>query len=318
MLAGGGPLPGQQAVAAEGVEEGDDVRHLPRAQGRALDAVQGPVLAAPGRQAAGTAQLGAGHDAHHFLQPIHRAVVQPGAGEGHVAQGGHTPDAPAAVFQQQGVLVLVGRGVGREMTARGLAAEQAGVAEGRPLVAEDAADGLEQGHAPQLGLAEGGGVAADEAVIGAVRGDQGALEGGQGLGDAVEGDLAVAEGPGEVPAVAGVGGEAPFRLAGAVQVHFHGVEDGALGLLLKGRGAAVPEQHRLEGRVPYRRRVARAALPRFPQGGGAPVAAGLGVEVVAGTAGLGALAREAGFVEETFAQGDLGGVARVVGRLRRL
>jgi len=185
-------------------------------------------------------------------------------------------------------------------------------------VAEDAADGLEQGHAPQLGLAEGGGVAADEAVIGAVRGDQGALEGGQGLGDAVEGDLPVAEGPGEVPAVAGVGGEAPFRLAGAVQVHFHGVEDGTLGLLLQGRGAAVPEQHRLEGRVPYRRRVARAALPRFPQGGGAPVAAGLGVEVVAGTAGLGALAREAGFVEETFPQGDLGGVARVVGRLRRL
>ena len=154
-----------------------------------------------------------------------------------------------------------------------------------------------------------------EPGVKARRGQQGAFEGGNGVGDVVVGQrsLFTREGLLELGLVFRDRGNALDGKAFVWNGHFHRVHDRALGLFFGILGAAVPELGHVEAGVEHRGRVDRAFLPLVADGG-LEVVRAAHAEVVARVARDKARFGQAWIEPELFAQLDLAGVGDFGGR----
>ncbi len=267
----------------EGLEEGDDRFHL-------------SILELP-------PELEPGHLTHGVVEGGGFSVMEIGGGEGDVAEGGHLEfEVVVSGFRDGFAPEVLGVGVGVDGShfLIGVGPEEGSV------VAGDAACGDEGLEALQLAGGESGVVALQE-FIKAVVGDEGAFEGGDGVGDVVVGDgvFLVRESFGESPLIGAEGFDFADRFCLVGDGHFNGIEDGALGLSFEGGGAAIPELGEMEAGVEDRGGVAASAFTEGSWGGGLVVdAAPLFVHGMAGVAGLGIVCGELFFEEEGFAEFD--------------
>lgn len=238
--------------------------------------------------------------------------MEVGPGQGHVAQRRHLEGEAVLLLpgdcEPPGVLLVR---VGRVLAQVG---EQA-AAHQRAVVAGDAVQPHEQFQPPQLRLAECAVVAAKK-VVEAIPGDEGALEGGDGLAQVGEGQGFGRIGKGRCEGL-GIARQRPQLVHHRRRVrhaHLDGIEDRLAGLRGQVGRATVPELGDLPAGVEHRRRVAGAELPAGAGGGGQVVHTGRPVEAVAAAAGLGVVDRQSRLVEQPAPQLDADG--RVVLRAR--
>ncbi|MNH01859.1 hypothetical protein D3C79_610830 [compost metagenome] len=175
-----------------------------------------------------------------------------------------------------------------------------------------AAIGSKQVHAPERLVAQRLRIPLDEALQRARAADDGALEGSDGLGDPIQGDVIIPEGRGEGSRVVRAGSQ-PHQQLVVIQRHLHRVVDGVQGLLLQRADPAIPELGAAVGGIEDGRGIAGPLLAEVADRDAQAIApAFLGI-VTAGTAdvaGLGKLLVE----EQLLAQHHLGPTVRVVGR----
>ncbi|MNP06438.1 hypothetical protein D3C76_984200 [compost metagenome] len=209
--------------------------------------------------------------------------MEVGVGQRYVAQGRHLEPADELLLAGHGAAAL-GRVAGRVVLDQphlliGVAAD------GDPVVAGGAALLLEQLIALQLLRRQRLAIPLQPAIEGGIGGDQGLLEGGDGIGHLVDAKVRFAVDRIEAGAVFGQGVQGLDRqLVG--EGHLQRVGDGARRLLLQILGTAVPELHEVEAGVEHGRRVDRPLLPLVAEGADLVVHSA-GRQVVAGVAGDG-------------------------------
>ena len=220
-------------------------------------------------------------------------------------------------FESADVFGLVSHEVAAEVGVGAAVAAEAEVVEAvvgevRAVVAIHAAAlGAEEVETAQGGIGEGFAAAFGEAVELVGAGDDAALEGGDGLREAREGDGFVAKGGAKRFAVAGDGGEARDD-DGGLGAHLVDVEEHGFDLGLERVGAAVPEVAGLMAGVGEGGGVAFEFRAAVAEGDGAAVAPGE-IGIVAGGAGDLAAAGDTRIEEERFAERDFGGGGGIVG-----
>ena len=178
-------------------------------------------------------------------------------------------------------------------------------------MADRAARGLEELIAFEFELGDGVLVALEPLVEAVVRRHERPFEFGDGVRDALDVDLVVAEGGLEVLAVAWDRGDHfDGELMG--RSHFQGIRDGARSLFGKGLGAAVPELGDLTVGIENRRRIDRPLRPAVADRSLQVVDAARG-EIVAGVAGDEARAGKTRFEVEHLAQLHQSGIFNLDG-----
>ena len=188
-------------------------------------------------------------------------------------------------------------------------------ADGHPVVTGGAAFILEQLIALQLLRGQRLGIPLQPAIERRIGGDQGLLEGGDGIGHLVDAEVRLAVHGAEPGPVLGQGVQGLHRqLVG--EGHLQRVLDGARRLRLQILGAPIPELHEVEAGVEHGGRVDRPLLPLVAEGTDLVVYPA-GRQVVAGVAGDGVGFREPRLEEQHLAQLDFFRCAHL-GRFHRL
>ncbi|MNH09812.1 hypothetical protein D3C79_692730 [compost metagenome] len=162
------------------------------------------------------------------------------------------------------------------------------------------------------------GIPLQPAIEGSIGGDQGLLEGGDGVGHLVDAEVRLAVNGVEAGAVLGQGVQGLHRqLVG--EGHLQRVGDGAGRLLLQILGATIPELHEVEAGIEHGRRVDRPLLP-FVAEGADLIVHPAGRQVVAGVARDGVGLGQPRLEEQHLAQLDFRRISHLDGfhRLHRL
>ena len=209
---------------------------------------EGIVHVRPGREADPAAPLGDAEVVHGH-HPLHRAteplgqdgedpVVHIGAGEGHVPQAGGLEQPHVCLqpgLQEAAPVLEVAAVIGQPQALELVLAQQ-----GARVAVHAAPLGAKQVHAPQRLVAHSLLIPLDEALQRTFAANDGALEGGDGLGDPIQGDGLVAEGGGKGGRVVAACPQ-PRQQFVVIEGHLHRVADGMERLLLQGGDPSVPE-----------------------------------------------------------------------------
>ena len=232
---------------------------------------EGIILIRTGREADPAAPLGHAKVVHGH-HPLHRAadtlgqdredaVVHIGAGKGDVPQAGGLEATDiclvAGLQEAPAIFQLATTVIGEPHTLEPVLTQQrAGVA------VHAAAIGAVEVHPPQCLVTECLTIPFDEALKIAVSADDGALEGGDRLGDPLQRDPLIAKGGGKSSLIVGAGLQASQQFV-MTQRHFDGVLDRVKRLLLQRGDPPVPELGRAEGAVEDGRSVAIPLLAQM-------------------------------------------------------
>lgn len=182
------------AFAFEGVEEGDELGAFGVAEVEFDDAAV----------AAAVSDASLAVEVHQVFEGFHATVVHPGSGFGDVTEGGYFEGGPVVLALGDGASAFV---QGHAVRSEAEVGEFLGAEIGAAVALAALGRAEEELHAAEFFAVELGAVASDVFVVAGVAGKEDSLEGGDGLGDAVEVDLRGAESFGEVGAVAGDAGD---------------------------------------------------------------------------------------------------------------